>query len=99
MRNDERAKDFPNPEEPFPMSPVIKVIKAETVYKTVGKKTWWCAVILGNVGGHNKVLVYLWTIPDGKERWERVNKLSINFAKNWDDMFPIIEKYVKEGGI
>ena len=82
--------------EPYPVDESVSIIKATTIYKN---KKWWCAVILANMFGHNKVLIYQWQFNEQSGRWKRKQKMSINFAKDWDSMKPVIEEYVKEGKI
>lgn len=75
------------------MNQVVKVIKGTTIYKT---KKWWCAVLLANMFGKNKVLIYLWQWNSDKNSWKRKQKMGINSATNWDEIKRVINEYVPE---
>lgn len=83
-------------EEPLPVNAFVHVIKYENVYKT---EKWWCAVVEANVGGHNKVLYYLWNKDPKTHKWKRKHKASINSTQNWEKMRSIIDRFVTELGI
>jgi hypothetical protein len=81
-------------DEPLPVDPTISVIEYTTIYKT---QKWWHAVVLANMFGHNKIMIFLWQQKDGK--WKRKHKFGINFVKDWEKMKPVIEDYIKKGNI
>ena len=93
------------PKEPYPVDDVIKVIKGTDIYKT---NKWWCAVLLVNSFGHDKVLVYLWQYKEkkrnengqwvgtGQHQWRLQQKMGINFENNWEDIKKAVDQYLKE---
>lgn len=84
-------------EEKFPVDETVHVIDGRTIYRT---QKWWCAVILANMFGHDKIMVYQWQNRDGQ--WKRKQKFGINFAKDWvaiksaiDEFIPKLERGVQ----
>lgn len=89
--------EFPNPNEPLPVSEVVKVIECVTIYKTT---KWWCAVALVNMFGHNKVSVYQWKQDDkAKKGWKRKQKFTLNHSKDWEAIKKAIEMLLPKAGI
>jgi len=80
-------------EEKLPTNETIKVIEYTTIYKN---NKWWCAVVLANMFGHNKIMVYLWQNRNGQ--WRRKHKFGINFEKDWVSIRTAIEKYMPRLG-
>jgi len=80
-----------NVEEEYPISEVIKIIKAQTVYKT---EKWWQAVILGEAFNRKFIAVYLWQKRNGN--WKRIHKLKLNRQDNWALIKNIIDGMVSE---
>lgn len=78
-------------EEEYPISEVIKIIKAQTVYKT---EKWWQAVILGEAFNRKFIAVYLWQKRNGN--WKRIHKLKLNRQDNWVLIKNIIDGMVSE---
>lgn len=90
-------------EEPYPVDDAFKVIDGTNIYKT---KKWWCAVLLVNAFGHDKIMVYLWQwkenrqlkdghwVATGSFRWRVQQKMGINFEKNWNDIKVAVDKYL-----
>ena len=92
--------------EQVPVDQFVKVIDYTNVYKT---KKWWCAVVLADMAGHTKLMVYLWQwtakkknvggkwVESGEYHWKRKQKFGINSAKNWETIKKIIEeKYINK---
>jgi len=82
--------------EKLPVDDSIQVIDYVDIYKN---NKWWCAVLLGNMFGHNKIMVYLWQWNDKTQNWKRKQKFGINFVKDWEKMKPVIEDYIRKGNI
>ncbi len=82
--------------EPFPVDESISVIEGTTIYKN---NKWWFAVILANSFGHNKVMIYQWQFNEKLGKWKRKQKITFNFAKDWDKAKPVVEDYMKKGGL
>mgnify|MGYP001090196805 CR=1 FL=1 len=76
-------------EEPLPVHETVKVIAYTTIYKTT---KWWCAVVLANMFGHDRIMIYQWRNKDG--RWKRKQKFGINFTKDWNAIKAAIEEYI-----
>ena len=101
------SNNFPNPDEKFPVDEAISVIKGITIYKN---NKWWFAVILANSFGHNKTMIYQWQMTEKKRNeggtwvgtgvfaWKRKQKISFNFAKDWDKSKLVVDEYMKECG-
>jgi hypothetical protein len=83
-------------EEPFPSDPSISIIEGKTIYKN---KKWWFAVLLVNSFGHNKVSIYQWQFNEAQGKWKRKQKITFNFAKDWDMSKPIVDDFMKKGGL
>jgi len=91
------------PKEPYPVDDAFKVIDGTDIYKT---QKWWCAVLLVNAFGHDKIMVYLWQYKEkkrneggqwvgtGQFNWKVQQKMGINFEKNWDDTKKAVDKYM-----
>jgi len=100
--------NFPNPNEPFPFDESIQVIEGTTIYKN---NKWWFAVLLANSFGHNKVMIYQWQwfeikhkegdkwVGTGQFKWKRKQKIGFNFSKDWDKSKPVVDEYMKKGGL
>lgn len=78
-------------EEKLPVNETIHVIKYRNIYKT---QKWWCAVVLGMMFGHKKVMFFIWQNRDGK--WKRKNKFSVNFEKDWLSIKEATDEFIKE---
>ncbi len=59
--------------EEFPVAEGVDVTRGETIYKT-GK--WWCAVLLTNEFGKERIALYLW-LKDPSGKWKRKQKFAI----------------------
>lgn len=88
--------------EPYPVDETLKVLKGTDIYKT---QKWWCAVLLVNAFGHDKVMVYLWQWKEdrtrdgqgkGMFRWRVQQKMGINFEQNWNDIKKVVDQYLLE---
>jgi predicted HicB family RNase H-like nuclease len=89
--------------EKLPVDESITVIEYKTIYKT---KKWWKAVVLVNAWGHDKVMVYLWQwkekkkldngkwIGSGQFSWRVQQKMSENFAENWEEEKKAIDEFM-----
>jgi hypothetical protein len=91
--------------EPLPVDEAIQVIDYETIYKT---QKWWCAVLLGNMFGHDKIMVYLWQMTEvkrkdpssgqwvstGQSQWKRKQKMGINFEKDWEHIKKAVDSFM-----
>jgi len=82
-------------DEPLPVDPTISVIEYTTIYKT---QKWWCAVVLANMFGHNKILYYMWT-KSKDDKWKRKQKFGINFSKDWNRIKSATEDYIIKGNL
>ena len=78
-------------EERLPVHEMVKVISHRQIYKT---KKWWCEVVLANMFGHDKVMVYQWQSKDGGQTWKRKQKFGINFEKDWIAIRAAIDEFV-----
>jgi len=92
-------------EEKLPVDETIQVIDYRTIYKS---KKWWCAVVLANAFGHNKILTYQWQwteikrrdeatgkwIPTGQFKWKRKQKFSVNYPQDWDKIKAAHEEFL-----
>lgn len=78
-------------EEKLPVDETVKVLDYKLIYKT---PKWWCAVVLANMYGHDKIMVYLWNSKDGGRTWKRKQKFGINFVKNWDDIKAAVDGFI-----
>ena len=76
-------------EEKLPVHDTIKVIDYQTIYKT---SKWWCAVVLANMFGHDKVLIYLWQNRNGQ--WKRKQKFTINFEHDWQLIKQAVDNFL-----
>ena len=95
--SDNQAPTTPTiPNEPFPVDESISVIEGTTIYKN---NKWWFAVILANSFGHNKVMIYQWQMNEKLGKWKRKQKITFNFAKDWDKSKLVVEEYMKKGGL
>lgn len=91
--------------EPYPVDDTFKIIKGTDIYKT---QKWWCAVLLVNAFGHDKVMVYLWQwkekkrnqggqwVGTGEFSWRVQQKMGINFEDNWTDIKKAVDQYLIE---
>jgi hypothetical protein len=79
------------PKEPLPVDEAIQVIDYRNIYKT---SKWWCAVLLGNMFGHDKIMVYLWQWNDKTGKWKRKQKMGINFEKDWEKIKSAVEEFL-----
>ena len=89
--------------EPLPVDENFNVKEYETIYKT---SKWWCAVVLVNAFGHDKVMVYLWQFKEKKRNeggqwvgtgqfsWKVQQKMGINFQENWDHEKAVVDRYM-----
>jgi len=80
-------------EEKLPVHETVKVIDYKTIYKT---NKWWCAVILANMFGHNKILIYQWRMKNGV--WKRKQKFGINYDKDWQAIKNAVEEFLPKLG-
>ena len=78
-------------QEMLPVDEAIKVIEYTTIYKT---NKWWEAVVLGNMFGHDKIMIFLWQWNDKTGKWKRKQKMGVNFEKDWEALKSAIEKYL-----
>lgn len=78
-------------QEPLPTDEAIQVIEYTTIYKT---SKWWCAVLLGNMFGHDKIMVYLWQMDSRTGKWKRKQKMGINFEKDWENIKKAVDTYL-----
>jgi len=77
--------------EQLPVDEAIQVIDYRTIYKT---PKWWCAVLLGNMFGHDKIMVYLWQWNDKMGGWKRKQKMGINFEKDWENIKKAVDEFM-----
>jgi len=75
--------------EPFPVDETIHVVDGRTIYKT---QKWWCAVLLANTFGHDKIMIYQWLSKDGK--WTRKQKFTVNSVKDWNSIRTAIDEFI-----
>jgi|SRR5208337_1493538 len=87
----EQPEKQTEPNEQLPVDEAINVLEYTTIYKT---SKWWCAVLLGNMYGHDKIMVYLWQWNDKSRNWKRKQKMGINFEKNWEDIKKAVDGYM-----
>lgn len=78
-------------QEPLPVDESIKVIDYTTIYKTA---KWWNVVLLGNMFGHDKIMVYLWQMDPKTGKWKRKQKMGINFEKDWESTKKAVDSYM-----
>lgn len=78
-------------EEKLPVDEAIQVIEYRTIYKT---SKWWCAVLLGNMFGHDKIMVYLWQWNEKMGGWKRKQKFGVNFEKDWENIKKAVEEFL-----
>jgi len=78
-------------EEKLPVDDNISIIDHTTIYHTT---KWWCEVVLGNMYGHDKIMVYQWQFVQSKNRWIRKQKFTVNFEKDWILVKDAVEKYL-----
>lgn len=77
--------------EQLPVDEAISVIDYHTIYKT---PKWWCVVLLGNMFGHDKIMVYLWQWNDKTNGWKRKQKMGINFEKDWENIKKAVDEFM-----
>lgn len=82
-------------EERLPVDESIKVIEYRTIYKTA---KWWKAAVVGNVFGHNQVMVFLWIMDAKTGRWKRKQKLAENSADSWEQTKQAVEELLPKLG-
>lgn len=75
--------------EPYPVHETVKVLDGRTIFKTA---KWWQAVILANMFGHDKIMIYLWQNKDGQ--WKRKHKFGINFVKDWEKLKVAVDEFI-----
>jgi len=80
-----------NQKESLPVDEAIQVIDYVTIYKT---SKWWCAVLLGNMFGHDKIMVYLWQWNEKMNDWKRKQKMGINFEKDWENIKKAVDGFM-----
>lgn len=78
-------------EEKLPISESIKVIKAETIFKS---DKWWAAVALVESFGRKQVAIYLWNRKD--ELWKRRQKFVVRSKAQWLQFKEAIEKLLPQ---
>lgn len=84
------AETQENKQEPLPFDETINLIDHRTIYKT---EKWWCEVVLGNMFGHDKIMVYLWQRKDNGQ-WKRKQKMGINFSKDWENIKKAVDEFM-----
>jgi hypothetical protein len=80
--------------EPLPVDQSIQVIRFKTIYKT---KKWWKAAVVGNVFGHNQVMVFLWILDEKTGKWKRKQKLAENSIDGWEQTKAAMDEMLKGG--
>jgi hypothetical protein len=90
-------------EEKLPVDDSIDIKDYRTIYKS---SKWWCAVVFGNMFGHDKIMVYQWQwnetkklengkwIPSGIFKWKRKQKFGINFEKDWIAIKAAVDEFL-----
>lgn len=92
-------------EERLPVDDTIQVKDYRTIYKSA---KWWCAVVLGNMFGHDKIMIYQWQwseskrkdettgkwIPSGNFIWKRKQKFGVNFEKDWIAIKAAVDEFL-----
>jgi hypothetical protein len=81
-------------EEPLPVDENIKVIRSVTIYKT---DKWWKAAVLGNVFGHNQLMVFLWIMDEKTGTWKRKQKFAENSVDGWEKSKAAVDELLKGG--
>jgi hypothetical protein len=78
-------------EEKLPVDETIQVKDYRTIYKTA---KWWCVVLLGNMFGHDKIMVYQWQWNESQGKWKRKQKFGINFEKDWIAIKAAVDEFL-----
>lgn len=80
--------------EQLPVDKSINVIRFKTIYKT---QKWWKAAVLGNVFGHNQMMIFLWIMDEKTEKWKRKQKLAENSIEGWEQTKAAMDELIKGG--
>lgn len=81
--------------EKLPVHEAVHVIDSKTIYKT---QKWWKAVVLANMFGHDKIMVYLWRVDEKTGKWKRKQKLGVNNEKDWTATKGAIDEFIPRLG-
>jgi len=81
--------------EKLPVHETVNVLDYKTIYKT---NKWWMAVVLANMFGHDKIMIYQWKVDEKTGRWKRKQKLGVNYVKDWNLIKEAVEEFIPRLG-
>lgn len=89
------AENQTQKEESLPVDENIHIVAYKTIYKTT---KWWKAAVVGNVFGHNQMMVFLWIKDDKTGKWKRKHKLSETSPDGWEQTKQAVESLLPQMG-